>query len=462
MADEVAGAAAGGSTGGSGAPSGGAPTSGSGAPSGGSTPSAPQSDEQFLAASHPAPAETTDAAKETPAAESTATQDQPAEEINLAALEPGQPEWLAKVTDPAAKAEIQKILDFQKAVNAQFKDQSELDAFFKDLPGGKEQVGNLLTLSKEIAELDTFIADNKPEGNLAVAERYLGEAPDGGVGLLRAGAQHLAKAQPEAWNELAGELINETLKSSGIGADFKTITSAVEEMRQAVANDDGDAFGRAAGKLLGQPRADEKSSADPRLTRAQQAEKDARAAETKALGETYTTKNTNFISAFKNDIHSRVGKLFADEKFMPKSVSQETRSELTGKIFGEVIEQLKANAYLDSQVTQLIGIGGQDLSRANLKATQAEFDKVLDLVKSAANRDLLNRAVSKVVSAYSKERASSNRETRDAAKNGTQRKEVGAGPAVKPGYKPITEDELAKMSDEEMLAEYTKRRSAAA
>src|SRR5258708_2353545 len=100
---------------------------------------------------------------------------------------------------PAAKAEIQKILDFQKAVNAQFKDQAELDAFFKELPGGKEQVGNLLTLSKEIAELDTFIAENKPEGNLAVAERYLGEAPDGGVGLLRAGAQHLAKAQPEAW-----------------------------------------------------------------------------------------------------------------------------------------------------------------------------------------------------------------------------------------------------------------------
>src|SRR5437879_6574031 len=57
-----------------------------------------------------------------------------AEEINLSALEEGQPQWLAKVTDPAAKAEVEKLLAYHKAVSDKFKDEADLAEFFKDLP----------------------------------------------------------------------------------------------------------------------------------------------------------------------------------------------------------------------------------------------------------------------------------------------------------------------------------------
>jgi len=462
MPDEVnVGAATGSGSGDSGSTAG---SSTPGSSSGGSS-AAPVSDEQFLSAAHPAPAETTEAAKEAPKTDSTgADASKSAEEINLSALEPGQPEWLGKVTDAAAKAEIQKLLDYQKAVSARFKDQAELDAFFKELPGGKEQVAALQILSKEVGELDTHIAENKPEGNAIVAERYLSEAPDGGVGLFRAGAQHIAKTQPEAWAQLGREVVNESLKASGIGADFQTVIGAVQEMRQAIQNDDGEAFGKAASKLMGEPKADEKSSADPRLTRAQEAEKSARAAETKALGETWQSRDAKIGESFKTAVHQQIGTVFS--KVLPKSVSEATRTELMGKVYTEVLGQVVSNEWTRAQITQLIGIAnGADLSKANLRANQADFDKALELIKGAVNPDLLNRAVAKVVSAFAKERASSNAGAREAAKGGAERKDVGSGPATKPGYKPITEAEMADhggrpMSDEELLAEYTKRRNA--
>lgn len=452
------GAASGGGAG-SGSSGGGAGGSGG---SGGGAAAPPVSDEQFLEQAHPQQAEGTDAAKaaaDKAAADAKAAE--PKDEINLSALEPGQPEWLAKVTDEAAKTEIGKLLEFQKAVNTRFKDTADLEKFFADLPGGREQVGNLLTLSKEVGEIDGHIEANTPEGNATVTARYMGEAPDGGLGLFRAGAQHLAKTQPEAWAKVGGELVNQTLKSSGIGADLQTVVSAVQEMRAAVAKDDGEAFGKAAAKLLGEPKADAASSADPRLTAAQDREKAAKASETKALGENWQTKDQKLGNDFKSDVTGRIEKLFTDKNILPKSVSAEVRGELTGKIYSEVLSQLISNAYLHSQVTQLIGIAkGGDLSKVNLKAGQGEFDKALGLLKDAANGDLLNRAVAKVVSAYAKERAATNGSARAAAKGAGNKEAVGNAPAVKQQARQFTEENTAALSDEELLKEWTKAKNA--
>lgn len=461
-------AAGGGAPTGGGAPAGGggaATGGGGGAPAGGGSPAAaPQSDTEFLAAAHPQAAEPAKAAEGAPAAGTEAAKaGEPKEEINLAALEPGQPEWLAKVADPAAKAEIQKLLDYQKAVSERFKDQAELDAFFKDLPGGKEQVAALQTLAKEVGEVDGHIEANTPEGNALVAERYLGEAPDGGLGLFRAGAHHLATKNPDAYAQLGKEIANSTLKSAGVGADVDAVIATVNEMRAAVAKDDGEAFGKAAAKLLGEPKADAKSSADPRLTAAQEREKTAVAAETKALGESWTSRDAKIGEGFKSHINAQVEKIFNEKVFTnAKSVTPEQRADLSGKIFKEILGQVVSNAYLRSQVTQLIGIANNgDLSKANLRAAQGDFDKALDLLKGAANSDLVNRAVGKVVSVFAKERAGTNAATREAARGAAATSEkVGAAPAVAVGYKAITEKELVNLSDEDLLKEYSKRRGA--
>jgi hypothetical protein len=107
-------------------------------------------------------------------------------------------------------------------------------------------------------ELDSASGANTPEADAIVAERYLAMTPDGGVGLTRAIAWRMAKTYPNAWQKIGGELVIETLKSSGIGADLQTLVSTVQEMRQALQKDDADAFGKAAGKFLGVPKTEEK------------------------------------------------------------------------------------------------------------------------------------------------------------------------------------------------------------
>ncbi len=119
----------------------------------------------------------------------------------------------------------------------------------------EEQEGD----SRKVGEVDSAPGANTPEANAMVAEQYLAMTPDGGVGLTRAIAWRMAKTYPEAWQKIGGELVNETLKSSGIGVDLRTLVAAVQEMRQAVQKDDGEAFGKAAGKLLGVPKREEKS-----------------------------------------------------------------------------------------------------------------------------------------------------------------------------------------------------------
>ncbi len=224
--------------------------------------SAPGGDVAFLNAPEAAETKADDGTPKTDATDAPKADETGAEEINLAALEEGQPEWFAKITDEGAKTEVQKLLDANKAFGEKFKDAADLDAFFKDLPGGREQIAALQTLSNEVSELDAALEGNTPEGLATVAERYLAMTPDGGAGLLRAAAQHMAKESPEAWNAIATELVNSTLTANGIGADIQGVVGAIAEIRAAVQKDDGDAFGTAVQKLLGAPKTEAKPDAN--------------------------------------------------------------------------------------------------------------------------------------------------------------------------------------------------------
>lgn len=431
MAEEVAGAAGGAAagSGGAGAPSATAPMSAAEiAAPGGDLAYLQQSDapETPLEAEIPDAAASDTETPDAPAAEAAAP-----EEVNLAALEEGQPEWLAKVTDPAAKEEVGKLLEMQKAFSEKFKDAADLDAFFKELPGGREQVAALQTLSKEVAELDTAIEANTPEGNLSVAERYLDMAPDGGAGLLRAAAQHMARQSPESWNQISAELVNSTLHAAGIGADIQGVASAIAEMRAAVAADDGEAFGRAAGRLLGTPKTEPK--VDPNLQRLTERENSARLGEQKAQTESWQFRSEKSGDKISNHLAAETGKALA--KVLPASISEGDRTQLRNDITAEIMSQLVADPWLASQVKQLIGWSqghgsprGADYSNANLRADQVAFDKATELVIGGASAKLIAKAVAKIVGPWSRTRAAGNAEARDKAKSAAAKKDVGPGP----------------------------------
>jgi hypothetical protein len=439
---------------GAGAGSGGGSGGGSSSPGVGGTSmteaqvSAPGGDVDFLNAPQAEPAKTDDAAAtKTDAAK--AAEETGTEEVNLAALEEGQPEWLAKITDEGAKTEVKKLLDAQKAFSEKFKDVADLESFFKELPGGREQVAALQTLSKEVGELDAALEANTPEGNATVAERYLGMTPDGGVGLLRAAAQHMAKESPENWNQISTELVNSTLTANGVGTDIQGVVGAIAEMRAAVEADDGDAFGKAAAKLLGAPKAAAKT--DPKLAQLSERETSAKATAQKAQTETWQMRNDKSGTAL--DSHLTKSTNEALDKVLPKSVSEKDRATLRGDIASEVMSQIVSDAWLASQVKQLIGFSnktdkGHDYSKAILTADQAAWDKATEIIKNYATPKLIAKAVAKVVSKWSRDRAASNKDARDKAKGGATTVDVGAAKAAAGNTRKVLTAEQMRARDE--------------
>jgi hypothetical protein len=456
MADEpVGGAGAGGAGGGGAAPSG---VGGSGMSA--SEIAAPGGDVKFLESEAPA------STGEETALPKTAEETKPAEEaapadIDLSALEEGQPAWLAKVTDPEVKAEIEKLLSDPNKFpdNWQFKDAAERDAFFKELPGGREQVAALQTLSQEVSELDAAIEEGSPEGNLGVAERYLSMAKDGGVGLLRAAAQHMAKASPENWNQISAELVNSTLHANGVGTDIRGVVDAIAEMRTAVQNDDGEAFGRAAGRLLGAPK--EAPKTDPALTSLSERENAARTEAVKAQTDNWTMRRQSGADKIETHARTEAGKILS-KALGTASVSDKVRNELLTEISDEIGSQVVSNSWLMAQVAQLIGQrtqdgkGGYTFEKTNLKASQADFDKASQMMIEAQDQKLITRAVAKVVSKWAKDRAAGNSQAREKARNAATKTDVGAAAAGKSnsGRKVLTAEMLRgpnALTDEQIL-----------
>jgi hypothetical protein len=453
MAEEVnaGAAAAAGADSGGGAPSTGVSGSGMSA----AEIAADGGDIAFLEKGEPAGTAATEETTGKAAEES--AKETPAGEVDLSALEEGQPEWLAKVTDPAVKTEVEKLLALQKAFAERFKDADDLAAFFKDLPGGREQVAALQTLSQEVAELDSALEANTPEGNAEIAERYLGMTPDGGAGLIRAAAHHMAKNSPETWNQISAELINSTLAANGIGADLNGVLGAIQEMKDAVKADDGEAFGKAAGKLLGNPKLPAK--ADPAAAKLAERENTLKADATKAQTESWQFRSEKSGNAIDSQLTRMTDEALA--KVLPTSIPEKERATLRTEIAAEVMSQVVSDAWLASKVVQLIGVStkgkdGTDYSKANLRASQAEWDKATEMILNYTTPRIVAKAAAKVVSKWSKDRAQANTSARNTARNSARTVDVGAAPGgkVNNGRRVLTEDMVRgpkALTDAELL-----------
>jgi len=133
-----------------------------------------------------------------------------------------------------------------KIVSAPKAEEKPERSLVRDLP---KRINEQKLDSKEVGELDSVLRANTPEGNALVAERCLALTPDGGVGLMRAIAQRMAKAYPEAWNQISTELLNSTLKAAGIGTDSQGLFATIREMRAAIQAKDAEALSSASARL---------------------------------------------------------------------------------------------------------------------------------------------------------------------------------------------------------------------
>jgi hypothetical protein len=451
MADEVvsqgggagaadAGGSGGASVGGAGGGSGAAGTSG-------------LSDAEFLATQAPAEAgsETTAIVptKEAPAAKEAATQ----ELLKPGALEieEGEPEWFASVKDAKAAAASRELWKANQEYAKHFKTPGELTDFFKDLPGGRDQIAAMQTLTKEVGELDSAIEGTDFAGHLSVAERVLGQAPANALSITRAWAQTVAKSQPEAWNQISTELVNSTLKAAGVGVDLSTLLGGLREMRDAITAQDAEAFGRAASKLVATPEAPK--SEDPNLVKLRTDAQTAQQERDRVLTESWERNVGENVSAVEQSLRQDIGTKLST--VLMDSTKDSTRKELTDKIIAEVDMQIDQNSWLRNQISSLVGSRANNAR--NLQASKDDWAKALNLSKDAC-KPLISAAMRKVVSAWAKEMADTNQAARNKAKGGAARVDVGASSQPKNNGKgQVTLDMVQdrNVSDEDLLKAFS-------
>ena len=221
-----------------------------------------------------------------------------------------------------------------------------------------------------------------------------------------------------------------SLRQEGIGAKFSEVVGAINEMRAAIQKDDGEGFGKAAAKLLGEPQKD--AQADPRITELQTREAAVRAEAQKAQTDVYKFRSEKSGQAMERHIAEQIKPLLGNA--LPKSVSDSVRNDLQGKIKEEIMAQLGTNAYLLSQVGQLIGPTG----KMRLEATEADWKAAGDLIVRATTPAVVRGATRKVVEAWSKSFVASNKAAITKAKGGTVRQDVSGSTKTSSGKKGLT------------------------
>jgi hypothetical protein len=456
MPDETVGqgggAAAAGGSGGSSTTSAG----GSGGGAGGGADTSAMSDAEFLGTQAPA-AETTKESTTIVPAEKTAAAETAGEEglIKPGALEKeeGEPEWFETVKDAKASAAARELWKANQLYAKHFAKPEDVETFFKDLPGGRDQVSALLTLGKEVGELDAAIEGTDFNGHLSVAERVLGQAPENAVSMTRAWAQAVSKSQPQAWNQISTELVDSTLKAAGVGVNLSTLLTGLREMRQAIQAQDAEAFGRAASKLIAEP--EKVAQEDPNLVKLRTDAEKAQQESNRLLTESWETNVNQNVSVAEQHVRQQAGtKLSA---ILMDSTPQKTRDKLLDEIVAEVGTQVSANQWVVSQISSLVG--SRSNNARNLQASKDDWAKALQLSKDAASAALISAAVRKTVSAWAKDNADTNKAARDKAKGGAARVDVGGSSQPKPGKGQVTLDMVKdrNVSDEELLNRFSSK-----
>jgi hypothetical protein len=453
MPDETVGQG-GGAAGGSGGSST-TDAGGSGGGAGGGADTSAMSDAEFLSTQAPA-TETTKESTAIVPAEKTAAAETAGEEglIKPGALEKeeGEPQWFESVKDAEAAKNARELWKANQLYAKHFPKPEDVETFFKDLPGGRDEVSALLTLGKEVGELDAAIEGTDFNGHLSVAERVLGQAPENAVSMTRAWAQAVSKSQPQAWNQISTELVDSTLKAAGIGVNLSTLLGEFRKLRAAVAAQDGDALGLAVSNLIAEP--EKVAPEDPNLVKLRTDAQTAQQERDKVLMETWESNVNQNISSVEQYVRQQIGTKLSS--LIMDSTPQKTRDKLIEDALKEVDSQVSANQWAVNQIDALVG--SRSNNSRNLQASKEDWTKALEISKNAS-APLIGPAVRKVVSAWAKELADTNKAARDKAKGGAARVDVGGSSQPKPGKGQVTLDMVKdrNVSDEELLNRFSSK-----
>ncbi len=455
MADEVV-SQGGGAGAGSGGAGSGAGAGGSGGGAGGGADTSAMSDAEFLSTQAPATETTKESTAIVPAKEAAAAETTGEEGlIKPGALEKeeGEPQWFESLKDSEAAKNARELWKANQVYAKHFAKPEDVETFFKDLPGGRDQVSALLTLGKEVGELDAAIEGTDFNGHLSVAERVLGQAPENAVSMTRAWAQAVSKSQPQAWNTISTELVNATLKAAGVGVDLSALLTGLREMRQAIQAQDAEAFGRAASKLIAEP--EKTAPEDPNLVKLRTDAQTAQQERDRVLTETWESTVNQNVSAAEQFVRQQAGTKLAT--ILMDSTPQKTRDKLLDEIVAEVGTQVSANQWIVNQISALVGSRANNAR--NLQATKEDWAKALELSKSAATPAIISAAVRKVVSAWGKEAVDANKSARDKAKGAAARADVGGASQPRTGKNVVTLDMVKdrNVSDEELLNRFSSK-----
>lgn len=126
--------------------------------------------------------------------------------------------------------------------------------------------------------------------------------------------------------------------------------------------------------------------------------------------ELWQFRSVESLGKINGHISGEVAKAFA--KVLPATISEADRAALRDQIAAEVLSQVVCDDRLAAQVKQLIGwstghgtLNGPDYSNANLHASEADFDKVTELVIQYASPKLITKTISKTFAKWSSQRA---------------------------------------------------------
>lgn len=424
----------------------GAADTGAGAGAGGAAPAtdtSSMSDMEILDSPSPVAdpaAPSGDAVTPPPAADGAAA-DQPPPPVD------DGPAWIKTIADEKLRAEALSDFESLKAFReAGFTDPAAAKAIAEVLPGGREQLDTLINNEKAVAEQQAAIQSGDPAKIQGVVDSWMQSSGDKFPLLFRSGAQKLAQANPAAWNEIAGELLKGTLEADGMGEMLSGLAGAIER---------GDA--EFAGKFLQQAAqwAEKRGlvvggkaatrTQDPEVARLRQEAEKAQNANTEMRTTAWNGSRESTIGDVRKSVNASIAS--ALQNVLPENAAPQLKDRLTKEIYDGVNEQMGANSWLGNRITELIGTP----DKPRLDATKADWQKAQELSANAA-KGLVPKAAQKVIAEWTKITVLKGNETAARAAAAGQKTEVGsAGGAPSNGKAKLTKEQIASMSDMDIL-----------
>jgi len=428
-----------------------APTAPAAAPAAAPTSTAGLSDEQILELDSPAPAQP----------------DAPAEPAKPADAEPAKPAAdapdLAHIPEKyRADADLVKIFNEHKAWGDLGAKIEDIKALREALPEGLKQIEELRTIQRETQEQDAAWYSKDPQQQRASLESIYANDPEAFASGFRVSSQLLAERNPQAYAQVAGDLVRGTLTQAGFD-------QFAEAARKAVQSGDSEAQGELLNEMLGWMERNAKVglSAEQRLANHQ---RDSQQQAQSRLEEQVATErrgletfNTEMSRQAQEQVTAAVTETLG--KLLPKEFPAAMRARIAKEIQEGVDKAARENPDVQKRVQELYGAlippgyNAQGHKGAiGLRLTPQHQKAIADFI-AGHSKGLIAATAEKILPEWTANfmAAQTNKtEKADAAASRADVQSGGAAPALKPAnasdqVRAVEKERGRRLTDEEIL-----------